>query len=367
MSTSNQPYITSILEEEINEINNLLTSIPFTSEVNNYFLNLYKLSYKDLSKLNELNNQHKFPINSQKLLKLSISLGNLIKIFENDEENFKIQNHQQNSFLKKLNNSNGGGGNGNGKLNQPLQPSQLQPSQFPSKDPFQTTNIPTPNIKHIINSDSTQQQQETNNLTKYEIRFIKNLFTILKNFDLNLPQPPPQQQSSVSDFKRDSYTSLNSSSLSNPQTPKRNNNSSTSLPTSNTSPIKLNSKQLLIEKLEININLDILFIYKINLKLILEILNKLLNIIKDIKIDSSNQPQQHQQLKDNMSIFSINSINSNDSSSILNFKIDENLKIIENIVVRIKFNILKPFIQLIFKECIESNLNNEFNSLINSL
>ncbi|KAI5950903.1 hypothetical protein KGF54_003977 [Candida jiufengensis] len=350
MSTSTPSYITSFLDEEITDINNLLTSLPFTTDVNKYFLDLYKISYKDLIKLNDYQNQQKFPVNSQKLLKLSISLGNLIKILENDEENFKVQNQQQNQFLKKLNNS---------KLTSQHQQS-LQTSQFPTKmDPFQSCpTTTTTNVKHIINSDATQQQQlQENNLSRHEIRFIKNLFTILKNFDLNLPQ-------SQQEFKRDSYTSLNSSSLSNPQTPKRNTNhsSNSSLPTINTSPIKLNSKQLLIEKLEININLDILFIYKINLKLVLEIFNKFKKILNSINLDLV-QHQQSQQ-KDTASIFSSTSLNSSDSSI---FSLDENLKIIENIILRIKFNILKPFIQLIFKECIENNLHNEFNSIINSL
>lgn len=72
-------FITT-LDEEINYIQDLLQSIPFSSDRTTHFLKVYKISHQELMKLNE--QPLKFPVDANKLLKLGISLGNLIRTYK---------------------------------------------------------------------------------------------------------------------------------------------------------------------------------------------------------------------------------------------------------------------------------------------
>ncbi|CAI5755716.1 unnamed protein product [Candida verbasci] len=270
----------SIIQDEIIYLQDLIDSVPFNSNSTSHFLKVYKLNHSQLIKLNDYTS--KFPIDSDKLLKLGISLGNLIKTMNNESEQHKLQNQQQKQFLK----------NNNKIVDLPI-------------------------------------------LQTYQIRFVKNLFQILKNFDIG---------SEITENNRDSVVSGG--------TPHRiiSNNS-------NVSPIKLNSKQLLIEKLEININLDNLFIYKIIFKLFIEIYKILqCNLINDDYLSNKD-------IDESSSIFSSNSLNSG-NSSLTN---DEYLKIINRILDRLSIGIIQPFIILIYKELVEGEISNEFNKLINNL
>ena len=47
----------------------------------------------------------KFPVDANKLLKLGISLGNLIRTLQIDEESYQQQHNQQRQFLQNLNNA----------------------------------------------------------------------------------------------------------------------------------------------------------------------------------------------------------------------------------------------------------------------
>ncbi|RCK66566.1 hypothetical protein Cantr_03599 [Candida viswanathii] len=47
----------------------------------------------------------KFPVDANKLLKLGISLGNLIKTLQIDEESYQQQHSQQRQLLSNLNNT----------------------------------------------------------------------------------------------------------------------------------------------------------------------------------------------------------------------------------------------------------------------
>lgn len=300
-----------MLTQELDTFNELLVTIPFTDgEMDRYFLNIYKLNYKELSKYLGTNG---FPIDSNKLLKLSISLGNLLKSLQLDEEMYVQQQQQQNQLNNKLNNLKGPGTS-----------NYSNPSNTTS-----TTSIdPFGSPKHFINSFPTTNQP------LYQIKFLKNLLIILKNFDIG--------NSSGRANKLDSSSTLNQYN----------------------SPIKLNSKQLLIEKLEINISLDCLFIYKTLLQLLIRIYIILRDHIDNLdNLENGGGGFSRDSTSGEISsIFSSNSNNSNDSY-ITN---EEYFKILNQILGKISTGLIEPLLKYLL-QFLHGNISNEFNSLINSL
>lgn len=309
----------------------------------------------------QLNQQPaKFPVDANKLLKLGISLGNLIKTLQIDEESYQQQNSQQRQLLSNLNNGRssfgGQGSNGSSRISSTL------------SDPFREPLQP-PQPKHIIHSNTSPPNNSIiNSLTSqppHQVRFLKNLINILKNFDIGAKPADPLQSTTTLNQTGNNRDSM-ASNHSIPHTPQRvMSNGSTSSSTTNVSPIKLNSKQLLIEKLEININLDNLFIYKIILKLILEIFQ----ILKQNLINSTNKlndslfSSSKYDFDESSSIFSLNSLNSQDS----NISNDEYYRILTKILQRISHGIVQPFVYLIYREFVETKISDDFAQLINSL
>ncbi|CAH6722939.1 hypothetical protein CLIB1444_12S00650 [[Candida] jaroonii] len=265
------------LNNEIETYELLLQSIPFTdypTTIN--YLKIYKLNYKELHKYMSSNS---FPIDNSKLLKLTISLGNLIKSLHLDEEMYR--NQQKNGMASKLN--------------------ALAESP-----------------KHYINSVPINSQP------LYQIKFIKNLLLILKNFDIGY-----HLKDQASSTTLNQYTS---------------------------SPIKLNSKQLLIEKLEININLDTLFIYK-------HLLNLLVRIFDILKIHLGFNDNYLINSNDRSSIFSSNSVNSGSSDSI---SVDEYFRVLNQILNRVTNGLVEPLLKFIM-DFVGQSVSSEFGTLITSL
>lgn len=274
------------IDTELQSYQGLLDTIPFTDlPPISPFLNIYLLNYKDLQKYASSN---PFPLDPNKLLKLCISLGNLLKLLQLDEEMYHHQQTQQQNFMSKL---------GTNRQN-----------------PFESP-------KHFISSTPT------NNQPLFQIKFIKNLLNILKNFDIGY-------------IVKDSH------------------HSSTTLNQYANSPIKLNSKQLLIEKLEININLDVLFILKNALKILIKILNVLRkHLIVNGELGLLNNEEQS-------SIFSSNSVNSGSSDSFIT--IDEYIKILNQILNRLSNGLVEPLLKYVLGFA-NANITGEFRTLITSL
>lgn len=256
---------TKVLDKEINSFQELLDTIPFKNYPTKSFLKIYKLNYKELHRYITHN---RFPIDNAKLLKLTISLGNLIKSLKMDEDMYKQQQSQQSNFTARLN------------------------------------SMATP--KHFINSEPMDSQPF------YQIKFIKNMLLILKNFDIG------------HDFKDSSST--------------------TTLNQYQNSPIKLNSTQLLIEKLEININLDTLFIYKTLLTILVIVLKLLKSHYEYVDDDQG-------------SIF---------LSGSENISADEYNRLLNQILTRINNGLIEPLVKFI-SEFANTNMTNEFKTLITSL
>ncbi|CAX39629.1 conserved hypothetical protein [Candida dubliniensis CD36] len=360
-------FITT-LDEEINYIQDLLQSIPFSSDRTTHFLKVYKISHQELMKLNE--QPLKFPVEANKLLKLSISLGNLIRTLQIDEESYQQQHNQQRQFLQNLSNAKNGGTNSGNNSNNGTRVSST------ISDPFRDSAIlQPPPLKHVINSNNnsnTNFMSPNVSQPPYQTRFIKNLVSILKNFDIGSRNDIVQSSTTLNGTTMmTTTTTTNRDSVSSNQsifyTPQRvlSNGSNTS--SANMSPIKLNSKQLLIEKLEININLDNLFIYKITLKLILEIFHilkqNLINTTSKLNDPSFAMTPTKYDFDESSSIFSSNSSNSQDST----LTNDEYYKFLSVVISRISHGIIQPFVILIYREFVETKISDDFTQLINSL
>ncbi|RLV91649.1 hypothetical protein JA1_003723 [Spathaspora sp. JA1] len=346
------------VEDVITYIQELLGSIPFEEKTKVLpLLGVYKISHYDLIQLN--NYPEKFPIDGNKLLKLGISLGNLLKTLEAEKEAYQRQQMQQQVFVRSLNKS-----RGNNKSRHPI-------SEY---DPF----------KEDVGSESRLKRESgssdgTLNGTAlpYQVRFMVNLLSVLKSFDIRTPpinKPETFRYNSMSHLQsyghsdafstRDSIVSNNNPSKTPP--PLRpssfTSESSRAEVSPNSSPIKLSSRQLSIEKLEININVDNIFIYKIVLKIICEIFISIKEHMESQGIAADSIPKND--LDESYSIFSSNTINSSDSTYLGN---DEYVRVTHQVMKRISSGILEPFVVMLFQELAEHQIRGSFTTLINSL
>ncbi|ABN67512.2 predicted protein [Scheffersomyces stipitis CBS 6054] len=362
-------------------INGLLSSIPFTAKSNDtltYFLNVYKLNYRALMKLNE--QSFKFPIESSKVLKLSISLGNLLKTLHNDEENYLEQSQSQRSFLTNLQNSSSNNVNNNNHHSN----NNINTNSHQDYNPFNVASPVSP--KHIINSPISAISGGVGTAggagstgpgvqPLYQIKFVSNLLSILKNFDIGTPTNVVNSGSSQHSDLNSVNLKLHEMTSSNSTSTLTSHTTNGTASSSNASPIKLNSKQLLIEKLEINIKLDNLFIYRVLLQLLLQILSTLQGFIAVAAENASHSsgilasPASSGSSNDyaeNSSIFSSNSLRSSESRNSA-MTIDECIRTVQSIVARVSTGIVEPFIRLLIVELVENNVSRDFNKLVNSL
>ncbi|EGW34518.1 uncharacterized protein SPAPADRAFT_59950 [Spathaspora passalidarum NRRL Y-27907] len=354
----------SILEEEITHVQELLQSLPFNAEKRTIpFLEVYKIPYHEFIELK--NHPNKFPIDGNKLLKLGISLGNLLKTLEAEKENYDRQQTQQQVFIQNLNKS---------RANKPKPTTATANGQ--EFDPFKESSDSNDNSQIKRQSGTSDVSSNANAaIHPYQIRFMMNLLNILKSFDIRVPNPyKPETTSVVSHLygdgptKRDSLPSNYSPANRTPPRPRPSSASSEiSRPDSvvTSSPIKLSSRQLSIEKLEININVDNIFIYKILLKMIREIYLRLKEHFQTI--ESQGIVTDTISKNDSDENFSIFSSNSNNSQENLLPGNDEYLRVFHQVMSRISYGILEPFILMIYHELAEKKIQDSFTDLIESL
>lgn len=351
----------SMIDKEIDHFEEILESVPFNSDCSKLFLRVYELSYDRLIQLN--NHPNKFPIEGSKLLKLGISFGNLIRTYETEQALFEHQQQQQQNFMQNMK-----------KTNVARPKSRITPPELATGT--QNTDKDEPNA---YSSDSIPNGM----MHSYQVRFLRNLASILKSFDITYMDStvltPSQTRLSTGSANRKS-TSM--SSL--PRTPPRPPSTATQISqtsgtsTVNYSPIKLTLGQLLIEKLEININLDSLFTYKIVFKLLLKIFGILrksiiVNGIEKLSLEVS--PRTSSLLAsapagnsdsgawESSSIFSLNSLHSQDSL----MTAEEYLKLLHQVIRQISYGMMEPFILMIYHEIVEPEIHNGFGSLLDNL
>lgn len=364
-----------VVSGEIATIQHLLESLPFdrteghSQTKSPYFLDVYRVHRPEMQLLNDVDG--KFPLDASKLLKLGISLGNLLKSLQQDEEMFAEQQRKQQQLNKSLGVQQQQQQQQQQKL-LPQPPSgaktqQLQPSpqlhQYDVNNPFIERKLLAPSHPPPPPPGGSSATVNSSSLVPtlpppIQIRFVQNLLKVLKNYDIgstvqdNVNRPPHLSTASS--------TSTLSQHMQN-------------------SPIKLSSKQLLIEKLEINIELDNLFTYKIVLKLLMkiyEIIEKQLQISgtgagtptnfggnnnSNITINGPSSPGRN--MSSSSSIFSTTSYSSTDSS----MSMDDYLLLLKQIVNRVSVGIIEPFVQVIVTNVAEKGIIDRFGELLKSL
>lgn len=297
--------------DQITRINNVLDSVPMKpgAESHKFFLDIYKLSYHDIKELNltEQKWDQLHPVSVNKLLKLGISFGNLIKSFLIEQAAYEAKQAQEKNMKKKQ-----------------------------TVDPF-LENYKLPKLA----------------VPPHYINFVRNFYLLLKNFDIGSQLP--------AEAKRSRNSRQNSTLDSDTHSA---NGSHTSSNNVMGSPIKLNSRQLLIEKLEININLDALFTVRVVLKLLVSMFTIVRALVDSIAADELSELTAVRQISENSSIFSNNSLTSG-SDSILSM--DDYLRLVGDVVARINLGILDPLNAVLLSELVEPRIVASFQNLTNSI
>lgn len=305
------------IAREIALIEHILETVPFAPggvDSKIYFLDVYKLKYSDIKSLNlnETTWEQYRQVAVNRLLKLAISFGNLIKSFEVDKAAYDAKIAQQRNFK----------------------------NTRPGVDPFTDSYKPE---KSLL-------------VAPYFITFARNLSLILKNFDIGTPvSNGPSRASHASrssvGLESDSH-SFNGSQGS----------SSGALPSS---PIRLNSRQLLIEKLEINIRLDALFTLKIVFKLLLNIFARLKELVDSYSGEEVSELATIRAYSESSSIFSSASGGSGGADPVHNM--EDYVRLVREIIHRIKSGIVDPFTNLLLTEIVESRVINGFQNLVSTI
>lgn len=288
-------------------VQHVLEAVPFDkTEKSTSFLDVYNISVEDMAALDfsEAAWDLRFSLLTNKLLKLGISFGNLLKMFDNERKAQEAKDAREAQMAKKT------------------------PKQ--TDDPF---------------SDGYDAQKSPK-VPIYYLRFAQNLFHILKNFDIGT-SPYSAHRAKLAPVESDLTSG---------------NGSQTSLNGVKASPIKLSSRQLLIEKLEINIRLDALFTYKVVLLLLLRIYDVLEQLLREF----SELPEKRD--GDTSSLFSYTSLNlSGTPNSELVLSTDDYVRLNRAILHRVDAGIVGPFVQTLVTELVDTNVTSAFQTLITNI
>ncbi|KAM3125552.1 hypothetical protein CJI97_003557 [Candidozyma auris] len=289
-------------------VQHVLASVPFNkkNEQRPNFMDVYQILPEDMAAIDfsESAWDQRFVLSVNKLLKLGVSFGNLLKTYENDKRATEAKEARD---------------------------AQLAKGKPPTQrvDPF---------------SDG-YDAHKNDDVQIYNVRFAQNLFHILKNFDIG-GVPHSQRSKSVVDNDQNST-----------------NGSQTSQNGAVSSPIKLTSRQLLIEKLEINISLDALFTYKVVLLLLLRIYDILENSLREF----SDEQIDHTTSKsdaDTSSMFSYASLNSSGTPpSQFVSSTDDYIRLVRAVMRRVDAGLVGPFVQTLVTELVDTNVAASFQAL----
>lgn len=302
-----------LLKEDIESqrqlVKHLLESVPFgKNDHGPSFLDVYNISNADMAALDfsEAAWDLRFALLANKLLKLGISFGNLLKIFQNDQKAHEAKEAREAQLTK-----------------------NRTPTQ--NSDPF----------------SEGFEARKINHVHPYYIKFAQNLFHILKNFDVSPHTHTPR-------------TTLDSDQTSA-------NGSQNSVGGVASSPIKLNSRQLLIEKLEINIRLDALFTFKVVLLLLVQIYDILTQLLREF-IDSGIDRVGLRNDADNASVLSYTSNNLGGppiSGAVLTSA--DYIRLTRAILYRIHGGIVGPFVQTLVTELVDTQVASAFQTLVTNI
>lgn len=298
------------LTTEIERIDHILDSVPFMagSELKCHFLNTYRLIYADLKQKNltEESWEQSGQIPANKLLKLAISFGNLIEAFKKEKHDAEIRNARMKSS-----------------------------KQTNTTDPFDDDFTPV----------------KLNTVAPPYLNLAKNLLLILRNFDIGTAPPRAllRHLSNLSVCTKGSDVSITEGEASN-----------TPVLELRRSPIRLNSRQMLIEKLEINIRIDALFTMKIALNLTVELLLTLRELRK-VQESGDNTFTPPKLFTSASSMFSATSIS---SESPITDDYDQSVK---SILGRLNSGLVGPFTSFLHKQIVEPHVIGGFQNLLDTM
>lgn len=304
-----------IVIEEILKIANILDSVPMKpgEEPKCYFLNVYKLTYRDIKGLNlsESRWDQLHPVSVNKLLKLGISFGNLVKSFLMEQAAYDNKQAQEKITRK---------------------------GSHQDVDPFLENYRPS-----------------TLPVPSHYISFARNFYIILKNFDIGPHQAAEAKRIrnsrassgiAESDAQSNTGSHISSSGIAG-------------------SPIKLSSRQLLIEKLEINIKLDSLFTIKIVLKLLVSMFTIVRALVDSYAAEEVSELSAKGYSESSSTFSNSSSTSGSNSESIASM--DDYLKLIKDIILRVNLGIVDPLNSMLLAEIVEPRVITSFQNLANSI
>lgn len=269
------------VEHSLARIRNILDSVPLMpgTETHTHFLHIYKITHADIASLDlsEPRWDLLFPIPAKKLLKLGISLGNLLKTYSLEQKAYDLRQ-------------------------------VYSPPAKTGPDPF----------------DDRLVSERTSSIPPHHLLFVRNFLIILQNFDVGTAvRPAPRSRQSMTEDQ-----SSTPSVLSGPSA----------------SPIKLKARQLLIEKLEINIKLDCLFIAKILLQVIVTMYEVLVKLFPS-------EPEEQSELS-TIRVYSESSLMFSKSSGMLG-TLGEFYSAANEVLARVTSGIVEPLTGLFLEELVE--------------
>lgn len=295
---------------EMGRVKHILATVPFMpgTKIRDPYLSTYILSYADIKQLN-LTEQtwcqyEQIPAN--KLLKLAISFGNVV-------EAFRIENSAAEAHAARLKTARKVSGAESFKEGLSPKPTQL---------PAHYTNL------------------------------ARKIALILKNFEVGVPGLPTKallrHVSHLSVYSRedDTATVNGSVSLERAEPPSR-------------SPIRLNSRQMFVEKFEINIRLDALLTMKIVLMLLVKIFGIFEQSCKDHDMTDD-------ELAPPMPFYCASSVFSS-SSGASEITPSEYALLIQSIICHINSGIIGPFTSLLQLKVIEPRVIAGFQNLLSTM
>lgn len=310
--------VAQLIGDEIARIEHVLISVPFMprSEVSVQFLNIYKLTYADIKRLNvteESWEEQLEQIPANKLLKLAISFGNVI-------EAFKLE-----------------------------------------KQAAETRNARLKGAKKLQTADPFNEGFSATKATQIPVHFVnltRNFALVLKNFDVG-----PTAVSSRMLKRHLSGLSVYSKEDSDDATTPTSIFSNSALRSASfvrKSPIKLNSRQMLIEKLEINIRIDPMFTMRIVLKLLVEILLIIELLCKE-------HDDVEEDLLPPVPLSSSSSVFSGGSGASETLSLSDYNQLVKSAISNVNGGIVGPFVSFLQRKVVEPRVMAGFESILSTM
>lgn len=317
-----------ILEKKIRVLDYIFKSCPFSLNEDDYFfLQTFKVNDQIFKNIKQYSDE--IPLSRTSLFSLEVSIGLILKKYLSDEKNKKL-----NVIPKSIsNNSLKFNGCNNEKVNINLNETCIEKS-FKTLDCY----------------ESKKRDSLIIFLYPFEVNFLESLSITLRNFYL-INKKKINSNSENNFFKKKEYENLNSNS--------------SKVHDSSFSDDDMNQIKNSIFENKLCLDLDFLYIYKILLKMILDMFkilkNKFMFYNQDITV---NLDQKLNNGNDDVSIFSIS--RNDEKNTLISIPVDIYTVFLSKIINVISELLLDPFIKLVFFEVIKTNFQENILKIIDN-